>query len=279
MEKDVKLITSGIVLIILGLVFRPLFVQLGQVRPFILSIMWFPWALVAIGGFAFVLGILKLFGVSGFRTQGQHVVGNLTYKLSTINSFEFIRFISIFYCAVAIPALSIVYLMNYGKYNQTILLLCILGLNIFLISQIIFLFFRKRYNKYMPANAAITIQPRPTPDTTHTSEPWCNEAQLAAHSKAIPKNKKITKIIRPCSPAFRLPNQSLGCVIPEFTKPSLLNLSERGNPTPMVNARLPQKMPSASLGQARCLSNTAITQGEPSPEARRASPLTQNCAK
>ncbi len=69
MEKDVKLITSGIVLIILGLVFRPLFVQLGQVRPFILSIMWFPWALVAIGGFAFVLGILKLFGVAGIRTR------------------------------------------------------------------------------------------------------------------------------------------------------------------------------------------------------------------
>ena len=69
MEKDVKLITSGIVLIILGLVFRPLFVQLGQVSPFILSMMWFPWALVAIGGFAFVLGILKLFGVAGFRTH------------------------------------------------------------------------------------------------------------------------------------------------------------------------------------------------------------------
>ncbi len=50
---------------------------------------------------------------------------------------------------------------------------------------------------------------------------------------------------------------------------------KRSNPTPMLNARLPQKTPSASLGQARCLSNTAITQGEPSPEARRAFPLTQ----
>ena len=109
-------------------------------------------------------------------------------------SFKYIELIAILYCAVAIPALSIVYLMNYGKYNQTILLLCILGLNIFLISQIIFLFFRKRYNKYMPANAAITIQPRPTSDTTHTSEPWCNEAQLAAHSKAIPKNELYSAI-------------------------------------------------------------------------------------
>ena len=65
MEKDVELITSGIVLIILGLVFRPLFVQLGHISPFILGIMWFPWALVVIGGFAFALGILKLFGVAG----------------------------------------------------------------------------------------------------------------------------------------------------------------------------------------------------------------------
>ena len=53
------------------------------------------------------------------------------------------------------------------------------------------------------------------------------------------------------------------------------NFSERGNPASMLNARLPQKTPSASLGQARCLSNTAITQGESSPEAGRASPLTQ----
>ena len=55
----------------------------------------------------------------------------------------------------------------------------------------------------------------------------------------------------------------------------LSNPSERGNPAPMLNARLPQKMPSASPGQARCLFNTAITQGEPSPKARRAFPLTQ----
>ena len=50
---------------------------------------------------------------------------------------------------------------------------------------------------------------------------------------------------------------------------------KRGNPAPTLNARLPQKTPSASPGQARCSSNTAITQGEPSPEARRAFPLTQ----
>ena len=49
--------------------------------------------------------------------------------------------------------------------------------------------------------------------------------------------------------------------------------SERSNPT--LHACLPQKTPSASHGQARCSSNTAITQGEPSPEARRAFPLTQ----
>ena len=55
----------------------------------------------------------------------------------------------------------------------------------------------------------------------------------------------------------------------------LSNLSERSKPTPTLHARLPQKTPSASSGQARCSSNTAITQGEPSPEARRASPLSQ----
>ena len=54
-----------------------------------------------------------------------------------------------------------------------------------------------------------------------------------------------------------------------------VQVSERGNPTPTLYARLPQKTPSASPGQARCLSNTAITQGEPSPEARRAFPITQ----
>ena len=52
-----------------------------------------------------------------------------------------------------------------------------------------------------------------------------------------------------------------------------LIISERSNPT--LHACLPQKTPSASHGQARCSSNTAITQGEPSPEARRAFPLTQ----
>ena len=50
---------------------------------------------------------------------------------------------------------------------------------------------------------------------------------------------------------------------------------KRSNPAPTLHARLPQKTPSASLGQARCLSNTAITQGEPSPKTRRAFPLTQ----
>ena len=53
------------------------------------------------------------------------------------------------------------------------------------------------------------------------------------------------------------------------------NFPERSKPTPTLHARLPQKTPSASLGQARCLSKTAITQGEPSPKARRAFPLTQ----
>ncbi|MCL4379517.1 MAG: site-specific integrase [Candidatus Marsarchaeota archaeon] len=52
----------------------------------------------------------------------------------------------------------------------------------------------------------------------------------------------------------------------------LSNPSERSKPTLTLHARLPQKTPSASLGQARCLSKTAITQGEPSPEARRAFP-------
>ena len=60
-----ELITGGIVLIILGLVFRPLFVQLGQISPFILGMMWFPYALVVIGCLAFILGIFKLFGVAG----------------------------------------------------------------------------------------------------------------------------------------------------------------------------------------------------------------------
>jgi hypothetical protein len=65
MEKDVELITGGIVLIILGLVFRQIFVQLGQISPYIHSIVWFPWALIAIGIIAFVLGVLKLLGVAG----------------------------------------------------------------------------------------------------------------------------------------------------------------------------------------------------------------------
>ena len=86
MEKDVELITSGIVLIILGLVFRPLFVQLGHISPFILGIMWFPWALVAIGGFAFVLGILKLFGVVGFRTHLMYIYGFLSLLLAFVAS-------------------------------------------------------------------------------------------------------------------------------------------------------------------------------------------------
>ncbi len=81
----------------------------------------------------------------------------------------------------------------------------------------------------------------------------------------------LTIVFQPLSNSF---HKFLILPINKATKPSLLSLSERGNPTPMFNARLPQKMPSASLGHAR-LPNTAITQGEPSPEARRASPLTQ----
>ena len=53
---------------------------------------------------------------------------------------------------------------------------------------------------------------------------------------------------------------------------TIKDLPKRSNPAPMLNARLPQKTPSASPGQARCLSNTAITQGEPSPKARRGEP-------
>ena len=79
------------------------------------------------------------------------------------------------------------------------------------------------------------------------------------------------------SPTTQKANASLP-IIP-LSMPSNKSLppsrSERGNPAPTLNARLPQKTPSASHGQARCSSNTAITQGEPSPEARRAFPLTQ----
>lgn len=53
------------------------------------------------------------------------------------------------------------------------------------------------------------------------------------------------------------------------------NFSERSKPAPMLNACLPQKTPSASPGQARCLSNTVISHVEPSPKARQAFPLTQ----
>ena len=38
-----------------------------------------------------------------------------------------INLIALLYCTIAIPVLSIVYGINYGKYNQTILLLCIIG--------------------------------------------------------------------------------------------------------------------------------------------------------
>jgi mannitol-specific phosphotransferase system IIBC component len=55
-----------------------------------------------------------------------------------------INLIALLYCTAAIPILSIVYGINYGKYNQTILLLCIIGLTVFLISQIIFLLFNNQ---------------------------------------------------------------------------------------------------------------------------------------
>ena len=64
-------------------------------------------------------------------------------------SFGWIRLIAILYCIVVIPALSIVYGINYGKYNQTILLLSIIGLDAFLTYQIIFLFFSRRYKVEM----------------------------------------------------------------------------------------------------------------------------------
>ena len=107
-----------------------------------------------------------------------------------------INLIALLYCTAAIPILSIVYGINYGKYNQTILLLCIIGLTVFLISQIIFLLFRKRYKEYKPANVAIKIQTNPASDKTHTSEPWCDEAQFASNNKAIPIIKKRAKITR-----------------------------------------------------------------------------------
>jgi large-conductance mechanosensitive channel len=58
-----------------------------------------------------------------------------------MRKLTWIRPIAILYCIVVIPALSIVYGINYGKYNQTILLFCIIGLDIFLTYQIISLFF------------------------------------------------------------------------------------------------------------------------------------------
>ena len=110
-----------------------------------------------------------------------------------------------------------IYGINYGKYNQTILLLCIIGLTGFLISQIIFLLFRKRYKEYKPANVAINIQPNPASDKTHTSEPLCNEAQFAANNKAIPIIKKRAKITR-------LITRSFSVFIAEHTESSFLSL-------------------------------------------------------
>ncbi len=57
-----------------------------------------------------------------------------------MRKLTWIRLIAILYCIVVIPALSIVYGINYGKYNQTILLLSIIGLDVFLTYQIISLF-------------------------------------------------------------------------------------------------------------------------------------------
>ena len=65
-----------------------------------------------------------------------------------------------------------------------------------MISQIIFLLFRKRYREYKPANVAIKIQTNPASDKTHTSEPWCDDAQFAPNNKAIPIIKKRAKITR-----------------------------------------------------------------------------------
>ncbi len=110
-----------------------------------------------------------------------------------------------------------IYGINYGKYNQTILLLCIIGLTAFLISQIIFLLFRERYREYKPANVAINIQPNPASDKTHTSEPLCNEAQFAANNKAIPIIKKRAKITR-------LITRSFSVFIAEHTESSFLSL-------------------------------------------------------
>ena len=66
-----------------------------------------------------------------------------------MRKLTWIRPIAILYCIVVIPALSIVYGINYGKYNQTILLLSIIGLDAFLTYQIIFLFFSRRYKVEM----------------------------------------------------------------------------------------------------------------------------------
>ncbi len=66
-------------------------------------------------------------------------------KSFSLYAFRWIRLIAILHCIVVIPALSIVYGINYGKYNQTILLLSIIGLDAFLTYQIISLFFSRKY--------------------------------------------------------------------------------------------------------------------------------------
>ena len=86
---------------------------------------------------------------------------------------------------------------------------------------------------------------------------------------------KITAIINRIIPIFSQSPSAINKVQNKDLNPFPSSPSERSIPAPTLNARLPQKTPSASLGQARCLSNTAITQDEPSPKARRAFPLTQ----
>ena len=86
---------------------------------------------------------------------------------------------------------------------------------------------------------------------------------------------KITAMINRIIPIFSQSPSAINKVQNKDLNLFPSSPSERGIPAPTLHARLPQKTPSASLGQARCLSNTAITQGEPSPKARRAFPLTQ----
>ncbi len=72
MDIDVEAITSGIVLIILGLVFIPLFAQLMKISPSVIgNLIWFPYSLIAIGVLALALGVLKLIGFIGIIGPGE----------------------------------------------------------------------------------------------------------------------------------------------------------------------------------------------------------------